>query len=88
MVLPLPRGIRLARVWYVEPLGARCTFAGMIKHDVRLDLRLPAVQRQELAALAAESGLSSADLVRLSVRWLLQHPGVLLGGDRPDSRAA
>jgi hypothetical protein len=34
----------------------------MIKHDVRLDLRLPAVQRRELAELATESGLSSADL--------------------------
>jgi hypothetical protein len=61
----------------------------MIKHDVRLDLRLPAAQRRELAELATESGLSSADLVRLSVRWLLQHPDRLLGsGEEQQGRAA
>jgi hypothetical protein len=52
----------------------------MIKHDVRLDLRLPAAQRRELAELAAETGLSSADLVRLSVCWMLAHRNVLLSG--------
>jgi len=49
-----------------------------MKHDARFDLKLPAAQRRELAELATESGLSSADLVRLSVRWLLQHPDRLL----------
>jgi hypothetical protein len=59
----------------------------MIKHDVRLDLRLPAAQRRELAELAAEAGLSSADLVRLSIRWMLAHPGALLGRPPAGERA-
>jgi hypothetical protein len=60
----------------------------MIKHDVRLDLRLPAAQRRELAELAAEAGLSSADLVRLSVKWMLAHRDVLLSGSEPAGRVA
>ena len=53
--------------------------------STRFEIRLSADRRRELAELAAESGLSSADLVRLSIGWLLEHPGVLLRpaeGDR------
>jgi hypothetical protein len=60
-----------------------------MKHDARFDLKLPATTRRELAELATESGLSSADLVRLSVRWLLAHPDRLLGsGAEERGRAA
>jgi hypothetical protein len=45
----------------------------------RFEVLLPRRRRAELAELAAEAGLSSADLVRLSIGWLLQNPGVLLG---------
>jgi hypothetical protein len=40
---------------------------------VRFDLRLSTVQRRELAALAGEIGMSSADLVRLGIRYMLEH---------------
>jgi hypothetical protein len=56
-----------------------------MKHDARFDLKLPAAQRRELAELAIESGLSSADLVRLCVRWLLAHPDRLLRPGLPVS---
>jgi hypothetical protein len=46
--------------------------------QARFDLKLPASQRRELAALASETGLSSADLVRLSIRYTLQHPELIL----------
>jgi hypothetical protein len=49
----------------------------------RFEVRLSAAQRRELAALADETGLSAADLARLGIRWLLEHPGVLLRPDRP-----
>jgi hypothetical protein len=45
---------------------------------VRFDLHLPAVQRLGLDALSGETGLSRADLVRLSVRYMLQNPTVIL----------
>jgi hypothetical protein len=57
---------------------------------VRFDLRLPTAQRRELAALAGETGLSSADLVRLSVRYMLLHPEVIrhgpINGNQGDAR--
>jgi hypothetical protein len=59
----------------------------MEKVKVRFDLHLPAAQRRELASLASEVGLSSADLVRLGIRFVLRHPEVIrpinenLGGD-------
>jgi len=46
--------------------------------QARFDLKLPAPVRRELAALASETGLSSADLVRLSVRHLLQNRETIL----------
>jgi hypothetical protein len=52
-----------------------------MRHEARFDFRLAAVQRQELAALADATGLTSTDLVRLGIRWLLDRQEVLL---RPD----
>jgi hypothetical protein len=52
--------------------------------QTRYELRLSKERRAELAALAAQCGLSSADLIRLSVRRLLANPGALL---RPESGA-
>jgi hypothetical protein len=45
----------------------------------RFEMRLSAAQRRELAALADETGLTSADLARLGIRWLLAHRDVLTG---------
>jgi hypothetical protein len=50
----------------------------MEKAKVRFDLHLPTAQRQELATLANQIGLSSADLVRLGIRYMLAHPEVIL----------
>jgi len=47
-------------------------------NDGRFQFRLSPEHRRELSELASEAGLSSSDLVRLSVRWLLENPGVLL----------
>ena len=74
-------GTGCSRHWCVESPDAAPHVGGM-KHSARFDLKMPPETRRELAALAAEAGLSSADIVRLSVKWMLQHPGVLLGGDR------
>jgi hypothetical protein len=49
-----------------------------MKEKVRFDLHLPLAQRRELDALAGETGLSRADLVRLGIRFVLQHPEVIL----------
>jgi aryl-alcohol dehydrogenase-like predicted oxidoreductase len=56
----------------VVPYRARMTDAS------RFELKLSAGRRRELAELADEAEMSSADLVRLSIGWLLQNPGVLL----------
>ena len=49
-----------------------------MRHDARLRIRLPAAKRRELDELAADTGLSSADLARIGIRWLLAHRDVLL----------
>jgi hypothetical protein len=57
----------------------------MRKYEHRFHLKLPTQTRQELADLAAEAGLSRSDVVRLSLKWLLEHPNVLLrpgGGEQ------
>jgi hypothetical protein len=50
----------------------------MIRHSARLEIRLTAQRRRELDELADEAGLSASDLARLGIRWLLDHPNVLL----------
>ena len=47
-------------------------------HDARLEIRMPAASRRELDQLANEVGLSTADVVRISIRRLLQNPEALL----------
>lgn len=49
----------------------------------RFELRLSVERRRQLAELAAESGLSAADLARLGIKWLLDHPGALLKPEHP-----
>jgi hypothetical protein len=63
-------------------------YIGRMKRDARLELRLSAAQRRELAALADETGLTSADLARLGVRWLLAHRGMLVNGPSRDGERA
>jgi len=46
--------------------------------DTRLEIKLPAESRRELHKLADEIGLSSADLVRLGIRYVLSHRDALL----------
>jgi hypothetical protein len=50
-----------------------------MQDTTRFELRLSAVQRQALASLADEAGLTSAGVARLAVLRLLNHPNVLLG---------
>jgi hypothetical protein len=47
-------------------------------NDARLEIRLPARRLRELDELAAESPVSRADLVRLGINWLIEHPDVIL----------
>jgi hypothetical protein len=48
-----------------------------MKRDTRFEIRLPAANRRELLELAAETGLTSADLVRIGLRWVLTHRDAL-----------
>jgi hypothetical protein len=60
----------------------------MRKYEHRFHVKLPAKTRQELTELAAEAGLSSSDLIRLSLRWMLRHPDRLLRPDGGEQEAA
>jgi hypothetical protein len=56
--------------------------------DTRLELLLTRSRRKALADLADETGLSSADLMRLALDKLLRNPSALLGrsgGDRKEA---
>ena len=46
----------------------------------RFEIRLQPERRQELDALARETGLSSADVVRLAIRQLLEHRDLFVRG--------
>jgi hypothetical protein len=48
-----------------------------MKRDTRLEIRLPAANRRELLELADEVGVSTSDLVRLGLRWVLTHRAAL-----------
>jgi predicted DNA-binding protein len=53
----------------------------------RFELRLPAERRRELDALTRETGLSTADIVRLSIKQLLERRDVLASGrERSEER--
>jgi hypothetical protein len=46
----------------------------------RFELRLPTAQREQLDELAAKLSLSSADVARIGVHWVLKHRDVLTDG--------
>jgi hypothetical protein len=46
-------------------------------NDTRFEFRLPSLRRRQLDELAEEAGMSTGDLMRLSVGWLLRHPDKL-----------
>jgi hypothetical protein len=60
----------------------------MEQTQARFDLKLPTPLRHGLDGLSHETGLSRADLIRLSVRYLLANreailrPGEIQGGER------
>ena len=47
-------------------------------NDARIEIRLPEQRRRELVELAAEKGVSRADLVRVGINWLIEHPDAIL----------
>jgi predicted DNA-binding protein len=49
-----------------------------MNNDARFELRLPTQRRARLDELADETGLSSADLVRLAIDRLLADPKIVL----------
>jgi len=49
----------------------------------RFEMWLGTQERRELTELAAEAGLTSADIMRLGFRWLKAHREVLVTG-RPE----
>jgi hypothetical protein len=59
----------------------------MIEQPYRLEVLLPQQWRVELADLASELGLSTADVARLGIGRLLRNPGALLGGERQQVEA-
>src|SRR5262249_55267038 len=46
----------------------------------RFELRLPTSQREQLDELGRETGLSSADLARIGIAWMLKRREVVLTG--------
>jgi hypothetical protein len=48
-------------------------------NDQRFEIRLSETRRRELAALARETGLSSADVARLGILWVCRNPDALRG---------
>ena len=47
-------------------------------NDARLEIRFPEQRRRKLDELAAEKGVSRADLVRMGINWLIDHPDAIL----------
>jgi hypothetical protein len=64
-------------------IGRRCVVGavlyGTFPFMERFALRLSETRRRELDALAAECGLSAADVARLGIGWVLRNPGALRG---------
>jgi hypothetical protein len=69
-----------------------CPHIGRMTDGTRFQIRLSAERRRELAELASEAGLSSSDIARLGIRYMLQHPHLLFtpdhGGAAPPRAAA
>jgi hypothetical protein len=57
-------------------------------NDSRLDVRVPAQQRQELLQLAADTGLTVPGLVRLATSRLLADRNSLLPDPHTEEHAA
>jgi hypothetical protein len=57
-------------------------------NDARLEVRVPAQQRQELVQLAQATGLTVPGLVRLATQRLLDDRASLLHGSNHDQREA
>jgi len=72
-------------------VNCRCpAFSGIVPDmlDQRFEIRLSEVRRRELDALAAECGLSAADVARPGIGWVLRNPDALRGvGRRPAPEA-
>jgi predicted DNA-binding protein len=72
--------------------SVRCTAVAVpyvcrMSDTARFELRLPAERRRELDALARETGLSAADIVRLSIKQMLERRDVLASGrERSEER--
>jgi hypothetical protein len=63
--------------FFAVGLWVRSVYGGQpynfrMKHDARFEVRLTADTRRELEELAATCGLTSADLARLGIKWLLR----------------
>src|SRR5262249_16153226 len=65
-------------------LSARCPY-GTFPFMERFVILLPETRRRELDALAAECGLSAADVARLGIGWVLRNPDALRGAVRRPS---
>jgi hypothetical protein len=59
----------------------------MLINDSRLDVRVPAQQRQELVQLARDTGLSVPGLVRLATQRLLEDRQSLLRSHSTEAAA-
>jgi hypothetical protein len=59
----------------------------MLINDSRLDVRVPAQQRQELVQLARDTGLSVPGLVRLATQRLLEDRQSLLPSHSTEAAA-
>jgi hypothetical protein len=47
-------------------------------NDARIEIRLPEQRLRSLVELAAEKNISRADLVRIGINWLIEHPDAIL----------
>ena len=57
-------------------------------NDTRIEVRVPAQQRQELVQLARDTGLTVPGLVRLATQRLLDDRASLLRGSNPEREGA
>jgi hypothetical protein len=53
--------------------------------DQRFEIRLSETRRRQLDELAAECGLSAADVARLGIGWVLRNPDALRGAARREA---